>query len=677
MAGSPAYAQSQPEVTLQTLLGEMTDLEVLSTPPMPAFTTVQFSSYDRRSTLPNGPGWFDNADGFGREPIPNFMKVLREPGPDGVGEYLMAEVDGPGAIVRTWSAARGMTGTLALHLDEAETPLYEGPSLQFLRCSYGALRGIEETDAEGYTQYDASYLPIPFARHMRMVWTGKVNQIHFYHVNVRRYAAGTRVRTLTRDDLERDRAVLEQTRRILADRTLPAAEGRPVAIDCSVPQGQVAEAFKREEAGTIRELTLRLEAEDPWSSLRQVVLEGAFDGSRRPQIESPLGDFFGSGPGLTAFETLPLQVEADGTMACRFVMPFAKSAVLRVRNLAPRPVRVTGRVIVGAPAADGPLQHFCAKWRVDHGLQCGGGEVYDMPYLCARGRGSFIGAAVMVRNPTRYITLGGGWWGEGDEKIWADDGVSPAFFGTGSEDYFNYSWSTTTRFAHAFCAQPMVTGPGTIGFTSNLRIHMLDRIPFNERFDFFMELFHHTPTTDLSYARIAYFYAAPETMDDAPRIMPHHVRSGLEHVRGYAPLAGGADKNATFVQAESALVPDQPGATLVRTMGAGEGFVRFSPKTDGDALTFRINVEEAGKYQILAVFAETNDSGRVALAVDGVESPKVADLYTPHLDRMDPRSFDVLELATGPHEFKLISRGKSDASRGTAIGVDFFGVSPR
>jgi hypothetical protein len=92
-------------ITTETLFKEMIDMVGLTYFPDPPFRTVQFSSFDHRSTLPGGPDWFANSDGFGGEPIPNFEQVIREPGEDGMGEYLIADVQGPGAIVRLWTAA--------------------------------------------------------------------------------------------------------------------------------------------------------------------------------------------------------------------------------------------------------------------------------------------------------------------------------------------------------------------------------------------------------------------------------------------------------------------------------------------------------------------------------------------------------------------------------------------
>jgi hypothetical protein len=92
-------------LTTGQFLREMTDLKRLTDLPQPPYKTIQFSSYDRSSAVPGGPGWFANNDGFGNEATPNFEAVLKPPGEDGIGEYLICDVKGPGAIVRTWTAA--------------------------------------------------------------------------------------------------------------------------------------------------------------------------------------------------------------------------------------------------------------------------------------------------------------------------------------------------------------------------------------------------------------------------------------------------------------------------------------------------------------------------------------------------------------------------------------------
>jgi hypothetical protein len=133
MWGSTGFCLAEPLDT-GTLLGEMIDMVRLADFPSPAFKTVQFSSHDRRSALPGVPEWFANSDGFGGEPIPNFEAVLDQPNAEGIGRYLICDVEGPGAIVRTWTAA--IEGTIRLFLDGAEEPVFDGPAHEFLQQSY-------------------------------------------------------------------------------------------------------------------------------------------------------------------------------------------------------------------------------------------------------------------------------------------------------------------------------------------------------------------------------------------------------------------------------------------------------------------------------------------------------------------------------------------------------------
>lgn len=105
-------------LTTGTRLEEMTDLGRLVRWPEPAYRTIQFSSYDRRSASAEAPGWFSNEDGFGRELIAGFLKVLRGPRNAQAGLYLLADVSGPSVIVRGWLAGTG--GVLRVCLAPAE-----------------------------------------------------------------------------------------------------------------------------------------------------------------------------------------------------------------------------------------------------------------------------------------------------------------------------------------------------------------------------------------------------------------------------------------------------------------------------------------------------------------------------------------------------------------------------
>ena len=111
VAASRAGAQ---EVTLKSLLGEITDLEKLTRfPPSPPYASRQSSSYDRASTSPSDPStWFANGDSG------HYLRV--EETANGRKEHVMLDAAGPGTVVRIWSA--NPDGTLRIYIDGAEKP---------------------------------------------------------------------------------------------------------------------------------------------------------------------------------------------------------------------------------------------------------------------------------------------------------------------------------------------------------------------------------------------------------------------------------------------------------------------------------------------------------------------------------------------------------------------------
>src|SRR5699024_9978527 len=94
----------------------------------------------------------------------------------------------------------------------------------------------------------------------------------------------------------------------------------------------------------VRQLTFKLDADNIAKALRQTVLEIKFDGASWGQIQSPIGDFFGAAPGVNPLNTLPFTVQPDGTMICRFVMPFKESMQVFIHNMGDQPVEVLGNV---------------------------------------------------------------------------------------------------------------------------------------------------------------------------------------------------------------------------------------------------------------------------------------------------------------------------------------------
>lgn len=673
-------------ITTGTLVREMVDMKRLGRFPDPAYRTIQFSSYDHQSTLPGGPHWFANSDGFGNEPVPNFEEVIRLPADDRPGEYLICDVAGPGAIVRTWTAAIG--GEIRLYLDADDTPVYAGSAQDFLINPWNrfAGRGVDTQAWSGTMQQrNAGYFPIPFAKRCRIVWEGNHHQIHFYQVQIRLYEPDANVTTFTAGDLQRYADDINTTSRILGeiDREFKYTSESWQSIDRKpVPPGTAQTLYEHETAAAIEALTLKVEADDLDRALRQTILHIFFDGFPWAQVQSPIGDFFGAGLGVNPYDSLPFTVRPDGSMTCRYVMPFAKNCRIAVENRGGQEVRVSGSVLPMTCAWDDERSmHFRARWRVDHDVVASGGDAaQDMPYLMAGGKGVYVGSTTILLNPNTVPTPGGNWWGEGDEKIFVDDDLTPSTFGTGSEDYYNYAWSSPDIFIHPYCGQPRNDGPANRGFVTNYRWHILDPLPFQKRFAFYMELYHHEKTPGVSYARTGYHYARPGLIDDHVAITNEDVRH-LELPANWEPAARGAAHNSTFFQVED-VIQGNPQCTFIEdNLYAGGKCLVWHPGQTGDELRVVLPLDETRNWTIHMVAGLNPRAGTVSVHMDDQRimggERGVIDLHSPHRRLLREFASGKMKIDKGDREIRIRYEGPSKDGSGATVPIDFFWIQRR
>jgi hypothetical protein len=683
IAACTASTRGRPQVTTGTLFEEMIDLEGLARFPQPAFRTVQFSSTDRRSRVPGGPDWFANADGFGGEPIPGFEAVLKAPEGDGPGQYLMADVSGPGAVVRLWTAA--IAGRVRVDIDDAARPLYEGEAEPFFRHPYDVFPEMRSVDGARFRttvdQRDASYAPIPFAKRLRIVWTGKLDEIHFYHIGIRRYLRGTAVASFRPADIATFRKTIDGVTAVLAD-----PDSRPDSpfsqparsFEVDLAAGERREVLRLKGPGALERFWLRLRAGDLDAGLRQTLLHVVCDDFPWGQVQSPVGDFFGAAPGVNPYRSLPFSVAEDGRMTCRFVMPFERSLVMFLENRGSQTIRVAGEAVSRDFAWDARTMHFRARWRVDHDLIASGEDVQDLPFLLARGLGVYVGTTSIILNPATVPTSWGGWWGEGDEKVFVDGDTVPSIFGTGSEDYYNYSWSAPDIFFFPYCGQPRNDGPGNRGFVTNFRWHVLDAIPFLSSIGFSLELSSHERTPGLSYARTGYYYARPGTIDDVEALMPADLRVP-RLPDGWQPAARFGASHSVFYAAEEIMAGRKDTALREGRLWAGGRLLVWTPDKPGDRKELRIRVDSAGKIQIHITAALTPLSGRLAAWLDdapagGTVQPTMIDLHDPFRTMLRTFSLEPAELVPGDHRLVLEYKGSGPGVTRPEIGLDFIWV---
>ncbi len=472
LLGSLWSAADAPPVTTESLLRQMSSLSGLAEFPDPPFVCRQFSSYDRASKSP-AEDWFANHDRG------HFLRVEER---DGRSEHVMMDAAGPGAVVRIWSA--NPEGTLRVYLDGAEKPALVAPMQELLG---GGTAGFPKPFAGERSRGWNLFFPIPYARSCKI--TSDKGDF-YYHVNHHTYPQGTAVETF---DAAKAAALS------LPELGPPNAAGRETRkVGLKLEPG-ARENIRLEGARALSSMKLTAAAENLEQALRAVLLRIRFDGEET--VVAPLGDFFGSAPGINPYQTLPLAMAADGAMRCSWFMPFRREAEISFINSGSTPVALTGELAVEPCEWTERTMYFHAKWRAswDHPTR----PFVDWNYMTASGRGVFVGASFSIDNPVKE------WWGEGDEKIYVDGEKFPSHFGTGTEDYYGYAWCWPGLFTHPYHSQSRCDGPDNYGRTSVNRFHFLDSIPFTRDFRFDMELWHWHESCAVNLAVTTYWYAMP------------------------------------------------------------------------------------------------------------------------------------------------------------------------
>lgn len=660
-------------VTTGTLIEELTDLRKLAEFPVPEFRSVQYSSYDRSSVSPDKPGWFANSDGFGGEPVPGFLEVVKKPDSQGIGEYLICDVKGPGAIVRLWTAQ--IAGDLTVWLDQQKDPLYMGPAEPFFLHTYEAL--LKEKARPEWTgsinQNMASYYPIPFAKGCRMVWKGDLSKLHFYHVQLRLFNSDARVKTFVINDIRENEKKLNHAAAVLAE---PFKYLDTILFDAAYETIWLKPGEKKilksvTGSSAIKRIAVFVSAQNMDKALRQTIMEIRFDGSPWGQVHSPVGDFFGAAPGINPYESLPFTILEDGRMVCRYFMPFKDSAQFFIENMGDQEVTLVTKIVAEPyPWREGTSMHFRARWRVDHELLADPRQVKDIPYLLIRGKGRMVGAACYLLNPTSVPSSYGNWWGEGDEKIFIDDNLKPSFIGTGSEDYFNYAWSSEELFDYGYCGQPRNDGPANRGFVTNYRWHILDNIPFDKSLDFFMELYSHRVVDHFSYARTIYAYAIPGAHDDHMAITRSDVRH-LELPADWWPEADGAARNSVFYQFENVLFKPSNIELVKDPVWSAKQMVLWNPQSKTESLTILLPASKSGKFRINITVARTSGGGKIVVMLNNkplkFNGNDSIDLSTPFRSVARNISSDEIELTEGIHVMTIRPAGEKPGP----AGLDF------
>jgi hypothetical protein len=296
-----------------------------------------------------------------------------------------------------------------------------------------------------------------------------------------------------------------------------------------IPPGETATLAEIEGAGIVKHIWITISSRDE-QHRRNLVLRMYWDGQEHPSVEAPIGDFFGQGWGMKYnFASLPLAAAPRGgnALVCYFPMPFGAGARITVENQGPEEVGAfyyyvdyeehdsmsedQGRFhawynqeITAPESAFGDSEN---EWAILGETPKNPTDENNFVFAHIEGEGHFVGVNYFVNCPTPV------WYGEGDDMFLVDGEPWPgSAHGTGTEDYFNQSWSPDEHFLHPYFGTARAPGRlnddplfGWHGRTHCYRFHMEDPIRFKQSLRASIEAGHANVLT-LEIASVAYWY---------------------------------------------------------------------------------------------------------------------------------------------------------------------------
>jgi Protein of unknown function (DUF2961) len=340
----------------------------------------------------------------------------------------------------------------------------------------------------------------------------------------------------------------------------------------------------------IRNFSYPVDAQTVANSM--AVLEGArlqitFDGQKT--VDAPIGEFFGSGLGKYDVRTLMFSIDnssPNGWYTTWWPMPFNQSAVVQIVNssgvaIQGGKIEVSTGIVPGLPSQLGPngsVGYFHATFN-----QTENAVGQDYVFLDTQGRGVFAGLTHTMRgengNQRGYL--------EGNERVINDNLLSPAWNGTGTEDFYESGWyfSGGIPYSMPLTGNPAYN-PGTEGFandtTGTYRLFPAEAITFGQRLRFTIQ---HGPVDDVAsnYSSVAFWYGQPtystqvtDAIDttDATSRQKHNYKvssdtvsslsSGFPGEFAYVPVTLGLDTASSAISFQLAISPANDGVRLTR-----------------------------------------------------------------------------------------------------------------
>lgn len=660
-------AAAEGSVSLESLLDEMVDRDAAARLPEPSYVLKQVSSHDPRKTNPADPAtWHSNND---------HDHFIRAEVNQGRREWVVMDASGPGAIVRLWTVPLGIKQQqiIRFYLDGSPTPAMAAnfnefsSGRDFVRPPFAFFAwnatDVRDQSKPGWSARPAAgadlYLPIPFAKRCKITLDSTPV---FYSINYRIYPSGTKVRSFTLAGYGAAKPVLDRVAKALLAAPDLAAKAATKTVTLA-PQQDVTLALP-DGAGAVREVTVRIDPKEAPQALRSLVLTARFDD--QPTIWCPIAEFFGAGARLHPLQDWNRSVTADGRLTARWVMPYARSAQLAIKNVGAVALQVNVSAATDAWKWDRRSMLFHANWHAQFGIKTR--PRFDWTYVAVQGRGQYVGDTLTVFNSVKA------WYGEGDERISIDGERVASHIGTGTEDYYGFGSGLADYFSAPFISQPRRDGAehesDWQGYATTSRMRLLDAIPFRTALKHDMEVSSEADTV-LDYAVATFWYARPGAKHDrVPQ--PSEAALPLRQSPGVFKIAGGIECEKMPIIAKTAdlVAEPQPGGPTVGQWSDGAQLL-VRGNQPGDFVELQVAIGQSGPKKITLHATKSWDYGVLLFSINGKAVAGHYDAYSPVAMAGRPIELGVFEPEDGRFILRVAVLGSDPAATGTR---SYFGL---
>lgn len=212
------------------------------------------------------------------------------------------------------------------------------------------------------------------------------------------------------------------------------------------------------------------------------VLRIYWDGETSPSVEVPLTDFFAIGHDIFApVNSIPIVDNPSSALNSFWPMPFRKHVKITVTNDSDRDEALLAYQITYAL---GPLPANAAYFHAEYRQ---GSWAAENPWVIldgVKGRGEYVGTVLEVSQTDDV------WFGEGEVQMYIDDDTKyPTISGTGTEDYFLFSYGFPQVRSTLYSGVPLKQDvrPQDVGGTRGAkwtmyRWNIMDPIKFQKNF---------------------------------------------------------------------------------------------------------------------------------------------------------------------------------------------------